>query len=186
VAVPKRARMLDGRGEGGENRPDPLECRQLASDHSRQRALPGLMRRTSKRRVDKHEATRRIFFRQAQQCGRIGGRAVDNGESGPGASGKPVVSRHQSLNFLCARDAKKDDIARGRHGFGSGDFLCATINNVIQRLAVFMRHHMQRKAPLQDVDDHAVAHVTKTDKADMNSAVRHTCWFPRNRSRRLP
>ena len=81
---------------------------------------------------------------------------------------------HQSLNFLCARDAKKDDVARGRHGFGSGDFLCAATNNVIQRLAVFMSHHMQRKAPLQDVDGHAVAHVTKTDKADTGGADCHT------------
>jgi hypothetical protein len=46
-----------------------------------------------------------------------------------------------------------------------------------------MRHHMQRKAPLQDVDGHAVAHVTKTDKADMNSAVRHTRYL---RSSRQP
>jgi hypothetical protein len=37
-----------------------------------------------------------------------------------------------------------------------------------------MSHRLQWKAAFQDVDGHAVAHVTKTDEADTGGADCHT------------
>ena len=56
---------------------------------------------------------------------------------------------------------------------GAGDFLCAALNEVVDRLAAPVSHHLQREAALQDVDGHAMAHVAKTDKADMERVLLH-------------
>ena len=121
------------------------EHRLVRADHDVQPALLGLDRRARQRRIDEGDALLRERFARLRGRPRLRGRRVDDDQPVARGRHEPVGAEHDLLDLRRAGHAQEHDVGVARDVGIARDFLRARGQQILERLAVAVRAHRQRK-----------------------------------------
>ena len=152
--------------ERGEHRLQFRERRVVGADHDVELAQLRLDRRARERRVDEAHALRGERLAHLRGRRRLARRRVDDDEPLARHAGDAVLAVDDLLDLRRAGHAQEHDVGVARDVGVGLHFLGARREQVLERLAVAVDAHRQRKALGDEVLRDAVAHEADADESD--------------------
>ena len=165
-AVPRRPGVDDVLAERLQHRLQVRERRVVGADHDVEPALLGLHRRARERRVDEAHALRGEVVAHLRRRRGLARRRVDDDHPAARHRRDALGPVDDLLDLRRPGDAQEHDVGVARHVRVGLSLLRPGGQQVLERLAVAVGAHRERKALGDEVLRDAVAHQADADEAD--------------------